>query len=83
MLFLDQGHVAQTFVLAATALGLGAWQTAAFHDSEIEGVLGVDGVEETALYALGAGTTPIPPLYPGKTVDLWTKPPKKLELPPP
>ncbi|HVY60386.1 MAG TPA: SagB family peptide dehydrogenase [Planctomycetota bacterium] len=83
VLLMDQGHLGQTFVLAATALGLGAWQTAAFHDTEVEAALGIDGIEETAVYALGAGITPIPTVYPGKTVELWTGPPKRLELPPP
>jgi SagB-type dehydrogenase family enzyme len=82
ILLLDQGHVGQTFVLAATALGLGAFQTAAFHDTEVERALGVDGVEEVALYALGAGTTPIPVLYPGKAIELWDREPKRIDIPP-
>jgi len=83
ILLLDQGHLAQTFVLTATALGLGAFQTAAFKDSEVEKAIGVDGIEETALYAMGAGTTPIPTLYPSKTIAIWDRPPKRLEIPPP
>jgi SagB-type dehydrogenase family enzyme len=52
---LGAGHLGQTFALAATALGLGAWQTIMFRDSELERVLGIDGYTEGALYLLGAG----------------------------
>lgn len=52
---LDAGHVAQTFALTATALGLGPFQTAAFRDTEVERALGLDGFSEGALYVLGAG----------------------------
>lgn len=83
VLLLDEGHLGQTFVLAATALGLGAWQTAAFKDSAVERALGVDGVEEVALYALGAGVAPIPVVYPQKRIELWEGPPKRIEVPPP
>jgi SagB-type dehydrogenase family enzyme len=51
----DAGHYAQTFALACTALGLGAFQTVAFTDSAVESFLGVDGVEEFAVYLLAAG----------------------------
>jgi hypothetical protein len=43
----------------------------------------VDGIEEVVLYALGAGVTPIPTLYPGKQVELHKGKPKKIEFPPP
>ncbi|HEX5406704.1 MAG TPA: SagB/ThcOx family dehydrogenase [Pseudonocardiaceae bacterium] len=55
VLMLDAGHLGQSFVLTATALGLGPFQTAAFADEEVEALLGVDGVRETALYVLAAG----------------------------
>lgn len=51
----DAGHFGQTFVLVCTALGLGAYQTAAFRDSEIERYLGIYGSGEFATYVLGAG----------------------------
>lgn len=51
----DAGHYGQTFVLACTALGLGAYQTAAFRDSEVENYLDVYGSGEFATYVLGAG----------------------------
>ncbi|MFF1481204.1 SagB/ThcOx family dehydrogenase [Streptomyces sp. NPDC058301] len=51
----DAGHYGQTFALAATALGLGPFQTVAFVDSEVESLLGVDPDEEFAVYLLAAG----------------------------
>lgn len=55
MILLDAGHLAQTFALVSTAVGLGPFQTAAFRDSEVERALGLNGIDETALYLLGAG----------------------------
>lgn len=54
-LFLDAGHLAQTFCLVATALGLGPFTTAAIQDSRIEKLLKIDGVEEFPVYLCGAG----------------------------
>lgn len=53
--YLDAGHLGQTFAMVAVANGLGPWQTAAFRDREVEQELGIDGVEETVLYCLGMG----------------------------
>ncbi|RJL33396.1 SagB/ThcOx family dehydrogenase [Bailinhaonella thermotolerans] len=52
---LNAGHLGQTFVLTCTALGLGPFQTAAFADTEVDALLGVDGVAEGCVYVLGAG----------------------------
>jgi SagB-type dehydrogenase family enzyme len=52
---LEAGHYCQTLVLAAVALGLGAFQTAAIADTAIESALGIDGVKEFVMYAAGAG----------------------------
>jgi SagB-type dehydrogenase family enzyme len=49
------GHLGQTFSLVATALSLGAFQTAAFRDSRIEEYLGIDGHKEFVTYVLGCG----------------------------
>jgi SagB-type dehydrogenase family enzyme len=54
-LWLEAGHVAQTFALVATGRGLGAFQTAAMQDSYAEGLLGIDGKREFLVYLLGAG----------------------------
>lgn len=48
--YLDAGHVGQNLYLAATSLGLGCCTIGAFFDDEVNQVLGVDGLEETALY---------------------------------
>jgi SagB-type dehydrogenase family enzyme len=53
--WLEAGHVAQTFALVATGRGLGPFQTAAFQDSLAEKLLGLDGVSEFPVYVLGAG----------------------------
>ncbi|MEU5876480.1 SagB/ThcOx family dehydrogenase [Spirillospora sp. NPDC047279] len=52
---LDAGHLGQTFVLTATALGLGPAQTAAFRDSDIAERCGLDNTGRTPLYVLAAG----------------------------
>jgi SagB-type dehydrogenase family enzyme len=55
---LEAGHFAQTFCLVATALGLAPFCTAALADSLIEQDLGIDGVNESVVYACGVGTRP-------------------------
>ena len=54
-LFLDAGHLAQTFCLLAVSRGLGSFTTAAFQDSYIEKLLGLDGASEFPVYLCGAG----------------------------
>jgi len=54
-LFLDAGHLAQTFCLLATSRGLGPFTTAAIQDSYIETLLGLDGASEFPVYLCGAG----------------------------
>lgn len=54
-LLLDVGHIAQTFVLAAAALDLAPFQTAAFRDPLIEQALGLEPGEEPVLHAVGVG----------------------------
>jgi SagB-type dehydrogenase family enzyme len=54
-LWLDAGHLAQTFCLLATARGLGPFTTAAIQDSYIERLVGLDGAHEIPLYLCGAG----------------------------
>jgi SagB-type dehydrogenase family enzyme len=52
---LDAGHLAQTFCLVATWLGLAPFTTAALRDSALEDALGIDGVTESVLYLTGVG----------------------------
>ena len=55
VLWLDAGHLAQTFCLLATARGLGPFTTAALQESRIERLIGLDGVREFPVYLCGAG----------------------------
>jgi SagB-type dehydrogenase family enzyme len=53
--YLDAGHIAQTVALAAVALGLGSCQIAALYDEEVNDLLGLDGIEESAVYLTVVG----------------------------
>jgi SagB-type dehydrogenase family enzyme len=55
VIYADSGCLLQTFGMVATALGLGAYTTAAFCDEDAEHALGLDGIRETPLLMLGAG----------------------------
>lgn len=55
ILWLDAGHLAQTFCLLATAQGLGPFTTAALQDTFLAEFLGVDGIREFPVYLCGAG----------------------------
>ena len=57
-LLAEVGHQAQTFCLVATALGLAPFCSMALADSDIEHDLGVDGISEAVLYAVGVGRRP-------------------------
>jgi SagB-type dehydrogenase family enzyme len=54
----EAGHLGQTFCLVATALNLAPFCTMAFRDRELETMVGVDGVTESAMYVVGVGTRP-------------------------
>ncbi len=49
-IYLDAGHVCQNLSLAATALELGCCSIGAFFDDEVNRIIGVDGIKETAIY---------------------------------
>lgn len=49
-IYLDAGHIGQSLHLAAVALALGCCAIGAFLDDEVNAVLGVDGLNETAVY---------------------------------
>jgi SagB-type dehydrogenase family enzyme len=55
VVLLDAGHLAQTFCLTATRLGLAPFSTAALKDTLIERDLGIDGISESVLYITGIG----------------------------
>lgn len=52
---LEAGHLGENAYLAATSMGLGACGIGAFMDDAINDMLGVDGVEEAAVYMVAAG----------------------------
>lgn len=54
----EAGHQCQTFCVTATWLGLAPFCTMALADTKIEKRLGLDGISESVLYAMGAGTLP-------------------------
>jgi SagB-type dehydrogenase family enzyme len=55
---LEAGHVAQNIVLTATALGLAAVPLGGFYDRRTDEFLGLDGVNESALYTIAVGREP-------------------------
>jgi len=52
---LEAGHIGQNVYLAATAMGMGACAVGAFNDDAVNTLVGVDGVDEAALYVLAVG----------------------------
>jgi SagB-type dehydrogenase family enzyme len=52
---LEAGHVAQNVLLAAAALGLGSVALGGFFDRLLDRLLGLDGVNESALYCVAVG----------------------------
>jgi SagB-type dehydrogenase family enzyme len=54
-IYLDAGHIAQNLYLAGEALGLGVCGVGAFFDDQVNGIVGLDGVEETAVYLATVG----------------------------
>jgi SagB-type dehydrogenase family enzyme len=55
---IECGHVCQTFLLAATRLGLAPFSVMALADTLIERDLGIDGISESVLYGAGVGRPP-------------------------
>jgi SagB-type dehydrogenase family enzyme len=47
---MDAGHIGQNFYLIAESLGLGACTIGAIYDDEINDLLEIDGIQETAIY---------------------------------
>lgn len=52
---LEAGHAMQNLCLAAAALDCPALPLGGFFDSEIDQVLGIDGLNEASLYLCGLG----------------------------
>ena len=53
---MECGHVGENVYLAATSMGLGACAVGAFMDDQINGLLGLGGRQEAALYLLCLGS---------------------------
>jgi len=49
-IYMDVGHIGQNFYLVAEALGLGACTIGAIYDDELNDLIGIDGIHETAIY---------------------------------
>ena len=58
VVLIDAGHLGQTFCLVATALGMAPFCSAALADARVEHDLGLDGINESAIYVCGAGIRP-------------------------
>jgi SagB-type dehydrogenase family enzyme len=54
-IYLDAGHIAQNLYLAGTAAGLGVCGIGALYDDSVNAIIGVDGVDETAVYMASVG----------------------------
>ncbi|MBN1430226.1 MAG: SagB/ThcOx family dehydrogenase [Anaerolineae bacterium] len=54
-IFLDAGHVCQNLYLSAGSIGCGVCAIGAFHDEEINTVLGLDGQEQFVIYGATVG----------------------------
>ena len=55
-ILLEAGHLMQNLVLVGQALGLSVVPMGGFLDRELEGLIDVDGVEESVVYAAMVGT---------------------------
>jgi SagB-type dehydrogenase family enzyme len=68
-IYLDAGHLSQTFYLLCTELGLGPWVTAALDESVIEGALELDPLFEGVVAVCGCGrpaaVDPLAPVFTG------------------
>ncbi len=53
--FMDAGHMCENLYLVATGQGLGVCAVGALFDDELNALLGVDGVEESAIYMAAVG----------------------------
>jgi SagB-type dehydrogenase family enzyme len=49
-IYLDAGHIGSNLTLSAVSLGLGSCQIAAIYDDEVNKMLDLDGIEESAIY---------------------------------
>lgn len=55
---LDAGHVSENLQLTATAMGLGTCAVGGFIDDEVDGALGLDGVDRASVLLVVVGSAP-------------------------
>ena len=48
-IYLDAGHIAENLALAAVSLGLASCEIGALYDSQVNAIIGLDGVEESVI----------------------------------
>ncbi len=48
-IYLDAGHIAQNLALAAASIACGSCQVGAFFDDEVNSIVDIDGIEESAI----------------------------------
>ena len=53
--YLDAGHQAENLALAAASVGMGTCQIGALYDDEVNGIIGVDGRDESVIYMSTVG----------------------------
>ncbi len=58
VILIEAGHLAQTFALVASALGLASFSTGALADSPLEAAFGLSPSTSPVVYAVGAGQRP-------------------------
>ena len=58
---LEAGHVAQNLNLVANALGLASVNVGGYFDREVDDLLGLDGLEHSAIYLAAIGKAPANP----------------------
>jgi len=54
-IYMEAGHIAQNLAIAAVELGLGTCQIGALYDDEVNGILGLDGYNESVIYMSSVG----------------------------
>lgn len=52
---LDVGHLSQTLLLSATALGVSTWVSGAFNDTKVSKLLKIDTISERPIFFIGLG----------------------------
>ena len=48
-IYLDAGHIAENFALAAVSLNLGTCEIGAIYDDQVNAIIGIDGIEESTI----------------------------------